>query len=212
MLPSKPDERRRNRGTRREANRAAVLRPRLADETMNVRRLGELVRKAVWAWIDDGAQSMGAALAYYTVFSIAPLLIIVIAVAGFVLDGTALVGHPERWLDFGSRSTHEMTVAAKTLVQAFYGQPARYSYSPAVRLAATKRSKKRKSFPTITTVFLAARQGTTARICIRLLCGTTLSHTKQQAHSFLRRSWQCSTTPCSPPALVKTAALRRIRS
>jgi feruloyl esterase len=45
-----------------------------------------------------------------------------------VLDGTALVGHPERWLDFGSRSTHEMTVAAKTLVQAFYGQPARYSY------------------------------------------------------------------------------------
>lgn len=45
-----------------------------------------------------------------------------------VLDGTALVGHPERWLDFGSRSTHEMTVAAKTLVQAFYGTPARYSY------------------------------------------------------------------------------------
>jgi len=36
-----------------------------------------------------------------------------------VLDGTALVGHPERWLDFGSRSTHEMTVAAKTLIQAF---------------------------------------------------------------------------------------------
>src|SRR5207249_6804566 len=45
-----------------------------------------------------------------------------------VLDGTALVGHPERWLDFGSRSTHEMTVAAKTLVQAFYGAPANYSY------------------------------------------------------------------------------------
>lgn len=45
-----------------------------------------------------------------------------------VLDGTALVGHPERWLDFGSRSTHEMTVAGKTLVQAFYGTPARYSY------------------------------------------------------------------------------------
>ena len=45
-----------------------------------------------------------------------------------VLDGTALVGHPERWLDFGSRSTHEMTVAAKTLIQAFYGRPAVYSY------------------------------------------------------------------------------------
>ena len=45
-----------------------------------------------------------------------------------VLDGTALVGHPERWLDFGSRSTHEMTVAAKTLLQAYYGQPANYAY------------------------------------------------------------------------------------
>ena len=45
-----------------------------------------------------------------------------------VLDGTPLVGHPERWLDFGSRSTHEMTVAAKTLIAAFYGQPALRSY------------------------------------------------------------------------------------
>src|SRR6266700_308646 len=45
-----------------------------------------------------------------------------------VLDGTALVGHPERWLDFGSRSTQEMTVAAKTLIQAFYETPARHSY------------------------------------------------------------------------------------
>jgi feruloyl esterase len=45
-----------------------------------------------------------------------------------VTNGTSLVGHPEKWLDFGSRSTHEMTVAGKFLVQAFYGQPANYSY------------------------------------------------------------------------------------
>ena len=37
------------------------------------------------AWIDDNASSMGAAVAYYTIFSIAPLLLIVIGVAGFVL-------------------------------------------------------------------------------------------------------------------------------
>src|SRR5205823_6397760 len=43
-------------------------------------------------------------------------------------NGSAIVGHPEKFLDFGSRSTHEMTVAAKTLVQAFYGAPANYSY------------------------------------------------------------------------------------
>lgn len=39
-------------------------------------------KAAVDAWIDDRAPSMGAALAYYTLFSIAPLLLIVISVAG----------------------------------------------------------------------------------------------------------------------------------
>jgi membrane protein len=52
----------------------------------------ELVKKSVSAWIDDYAPSMGAALAYYTMFSIAPLLIIVIAVAGFVFGQEAVRG------------------------------------------------------------------------------------------------------------------------
>lgn len=43
-----------------------------------------LIRQAGQAWIDDGAPSMGAALAFYSAFSIAPLLIIVIGVAGAV--------------------------------------------------------------------------------------------------------------------------------
>ena len=43
-------------------------------------------------------------------------------------NGLAIVGHPEKWLDFGSRATHLMTVAGKTLVQAFYGQAPSYSY------------------------------------------------------------------------------------
>jgi len=36
-------------------------------------------------WIDDRAPSMGAALAYYTAFSLAPLLVIVIAIAGLTV-------------------------------------------------------------------------------------------------------------------------------
>ena len=43
-------------------------------------------------------------------------------------DGDALVGHPEKWIDFGYRSTHLMTVLGKQLVQAYYGRPARFSY------------------------------------------------------------------------------------
>ncbi len=46
--------------------------------------LYRLTKTAVWNWMDDYAPSMGAALAYYTVFSIAPLLVIVIAAAALI--------------------------------------------------------------------------------------------------------------------------------
>ena len=51
-----------------------------------------LLKQAAYSWIGDYAPSMGAALAYYTLFSIAPLLIIVIAVAGFVFGDEAARG------------------------------------------------------------------------------------------------------------------------
>jgi len=44
------------------------------------------------------------------------------------LDGKPLVGHPERWIDWGIRSTHLMTVAAKQIITAFYSQTPQYSY------------------------------------------------------------------------------------
>jgi feruloyl esterase len=43
-------------------------------------------------------------------------------------NGDALIGHPQKWLDWGSRSTHEMTVAAKQIVRAYYGKEPRLSY------------------------------------------------------------------------------------
>ena len=45
--------------------------------------LWPLTKQAVNGWLEDRAASMGAALAYYTAFSMAPLLIIAITVAGF---------------------------------------------------------------------------------------------------------------------------------
>lgn len=50
------------------------------------------------AWRDDYASSMGAAIAFYTVFSIAPLLIIVIAVAGSIWGEDAVRGEVIRQL------------------------------------------------------------------------------------------------------------------
>ena len=56
------------------------------------KQAGEIGRVAFNAWIDDHAQSMGAALAYYTLFSIAPLVLIVISVAGIWFGADAARG------------------------------------------------------------------------------------------------------------------------
>jgi membrane protein len=51
-----------------------------------------LVKSAVSAWVEDYAPSMGAALSYYTVFSLAPLLLIVISIAGLIFGADAARG------------------------------------------------------------------------------------------------------------------------
>jgi membrane protein len=50
------------------------------------------------AWSEDYVPSMGAALAYYTMFSLAPLLLIVIAIAGLVFGQDAARGEIEAQL------------------------------------------------------------------------------------------------------------------
>jgi membrane protein len=99
------------------------------------KELWRLSRQAVNGWLDDRAPSMGAALAYYTAFSLAPLLIIAIAIAGlfFGRDAAqeALVGQLQGLLgeaggaavedilkstsDFGS-GTAELVVGVAALV------------------------------------------------------------------------------------------------
>jgi len=59
---------------------------------MSFKTIWTLTKTAVSSWIDDYAPSMGAALAYYTLFSIAPLLLIVIAVAGAIFGAEAARG------------------------------------------------------------------------------------------------------------------------
>jgi membrane protein len=59
---------------------------------LSPKHLYKLFVKAGKAWVDDFAPSMGAAISYYTVFSLAPLLIIVIAMAGAVFGREAVQG------------------------------------------------------------------------------------------------------------------------
>src|SRR5262245_44462678 len=49
-----------------------------------------LLRKSFWAWTNENALEWGAALAYYTAFSIAPLLLIALTVAGLFYEGDSL--------------------------------------------------------------------------------------------------------------------------
>ena len=59
---------------------------------MSLKECWALVKQAATAWVDDHAPSMGAALSYYTVFSLAPMLLIVVAVAGLVFGQDAARG------------------------------------------------------------------------------------------------------------------------
>ena len=50
----------------------------------------KLVKKTVIKWWDDNALRLSAALSYYTLFSLAPLLTIAVALAGLVVDEKAV--------------------------------------------------------------------------------------------------------------------------
>ncbi len=59
---------------------------------LSVLASGHLMRQVAKSWVDDYVPSMGAALAYYTVFSLSPLLLIVVSVAGLVFGPDAARG------------------------------------------------------------------------------------------------------------------------
>jgi len=59
---------------------------------MSVATIWRLAKDAALSWRDDYAPSMGAALAYYTTFSAAPLILIVVSVAGLVFGQEAARG------------------------------------------------------------------------------------------------------------------------
>src|SRR5258705_10888485 len=54
-------------------------------DSHTVREWRDLAVEAGRGWQADGVPSMGAALAFYTLFSMAPLLLLAIAIAGFVI-------------------------------------------------------------------------------------------------------------------------------
>src|SRR5688572_4356046 len=56
---------------------------------MQPRDLFDLLKQTVYAWIGHSAFTLAAALAYYALFSIAPLLLIAISIVGLALGADA---------------------------------------------------------------------------------------------------------------------------
>jgi uncharacterized BrkB/YihY/UPF0761 family membrane protein len=59
---------------------------------MRPRDLPQLLKEAASEWIEDGAMRLSSSLAYYAIFSLAPLLVIVISIAGLVFGEEAARG------------------------------------------------------------------------------------------------------------------------
>ncbi|WP_071191226.1 YihY/virulence factor BrkB family protein [Trichormus sp. NMC-1] len=59
---------------------------------MNFRSIGKLLQETFTEWSEDKASRLAASLAYYTIFSLAPLLIIVIAITGTLFGEEAARG------------------------------------------------------------------------------------------------------------------------
>jgi membrane protein len=88
---------------------------------VNLRTCWRLVRHVATSWLDDYVPSMGAALAYYTMFSLAPLLLIVISVAGLVFGQDAARGEIQAQL---SALMGDKGAAAVQDLLASVGEPA----------------------------------------------------------------------------------------
>jgi membrane protein len=54
--------------------------------------LWALLKEAATSWVDHKDARLGAALAYYSIFSVGPLILIAIAVAGLLFDRKRFAG------------------------------------------------------------------------------------------------------------------------
>src|SRR5262245_24439448 len=66
---------------------------------MSLRALADAARDAASAFFEDNAVRLSAALAYYTLFSLAPVFVIVTALAGFFFGEEAVRGQIYAQLD-----------------------------------------------------------------------------------------------------------------
>jgi feruloyl esterase len=63
------------------------------------------------------------------------------------LDGRPIIGRPEKWIDWGYRATHLMTVAGKEVLQGHYGRGAQYAYFSGCSTGGSQALHEAQQFP-----------------------------------------------------------------
>jgi membrane protein len=90
-------------------------------------RFGKIIRESLIAWIKDDASSMGAAIAFYTLFAIAPILLFVIWIAGRFIAPDAVQAHVLTQVqlalgDTGEAAVRTILVSTKSAVDQGYSR------------------------------------------------------------------------------------------
>jgi membrane protein len=89
---------------------------------LSLQELWHIAKRAASDWVEDNAPRLGAALAYYAMFSLAPLLVIVLSVSGLVFGSDAAEGALQGQLrdllgDVGAQGVENMVHAARQPAQ-----------------------------------------------------------------------------------------------
>src|SRR6266702_4768160 len=66
---------------------------------------------------------------------------------GSSMDADFVLGHPEKVVDFGYRAVHEMTVKAKAIIAAYYGEATKFSYWKGCSSGGKQGLKEAQRFP-----------------------------------------------------------------
>jgi membrane protein len=98
-----------------------------------LKTLTALLRQAGAAWFADNAPRLGAALAFYTLFSLAPVLIVAVSVAGFAFGEKAAQGEIVR--QFQGLMGTQGAIAIETILQST-NRPALGMFATSVALFA----------------------------------------------------------------------------
>jgi feruloyl esterase len=116
--------------------------------------------------------------------------------------GTFALDHPEKLIDFSWRSEHEMTVAAKTLIEAFYGAAPTRSYWNGCSTGGRQGLKEAQMFPNDFDGIIAGPPANRTAISLWIAHAVL----KDPASYIPPATTRCSMRPHSPPATLPMAS------